>query len=227
MTTTTTWQTSIPRSGVKVTAYAKAQPYRQCRTPSIEDAELVALAKVGDQLAFRHLVERYQKRVFSVAFGVLKNEEDALDVTQEAFVKVHRYIGRFHGTSSFYTWLYRIVVNLCIDHVRKSSRVGMVDYDDATDHHSGTDTSAGRFAGVPAPSPTDELRRKELGAELMRALDGLSHKHRQVIVLREVEGLSYKDIADVLGVSVGTVMSRLHHARHNMQATLRRYLTRG
>jgi RNA polymerase sigma-70 factor (ECF subfamily) len=193
----------------------------------VTDNELVDLARIGDQTAFRLLVERYQKRVFAVAFGVVKNEEDALDVTQDAFVKVYRYLGRFHGTSSFYTWLYRIVVNLCIDHVRKSNRVGLVDYDDGTNHHHGVDSSAGRFAGVPTPTPGEDLHRKELGTELSRALDALSEKHRQVIVLREIEGLSYNDMAEVLGVSVGTVMSRLHHARHNMQATLRRYMSRG
>ena len=227
MTTTTTWKSSLIRSRVLANSGPSTPAIGKYTKTSITDLELVELAKVGDQLAFRYLVERYQKRVFAVAFGVVKNEEDARDITQDAFVKVHRYLGRFHGSSSFYTWLYRIVVNLCIDHVRKASRVGTVDYDDSTDHHNGADTSAGRFLGVPAPSPSDELRRRELGSELIRALDGLSDKHRQVIVLREIEGLSYKDMADVLGVSVGTVMSRLHHARHNMQASLRRYLKRG
>ena len=148
-------------------------------------------------------------------------------MTQDAFVKVHRYLGRFQGTSSFYTWLYRIVINLCIDHVRKTSRTSSTDYDDSMNHRAGLDISIGRFTGAVTRSPSDELKRKELGGELIKALDSLSEKHRQVLVLREIEGMSYKDMADVLGVSVGTVMSRLHHARQNMQSALRRYMKRG
>lgn len=142
-----------------------------------------------------------------------------MDVTQEAFIKVHRHLARFEGSSSFYTWLYRIVVNLCIDHRRRSARTATVDFDDAIDHSEPTD-------GAPTPirSPDKEFGRRELRGQIGKAVDGLSEKHKQVILLREIEGLSYKDIAETLDISVGTVMSRLHHARQNLQVSLRRYL---
>lgn len=149
-----------------------------------------------------------------------------MDVTQEAFIKVHRHLARFQGSSSFYTWLYRIVVNLCIDHKRRSSRGAQVDFDDAIGHEESVAQSAGRIAGSPPPNPEKELRRSELNQELGRAVAGLSEKHKQVILLREIEGLSYKEIAEVLDISVGTVMSRLHHARQNLQSSMRRYLKR-
>ena len=149
-----------------------------------------------------------------------------MDITQEAFIKVHRHLGRFQGSSSFYTWLYRIVVNLCIDHVRKASRSSTVDFDDSIDHRRAAAESGGRIAATPIAAPDTELKRKELNAEIRRAVERLSEKHRQVIVLREFEGLAYKEIADILEISVGTVMSRLHHARQNLQSALRRYMRR-
>ncbi len=149
-----------------------------------------------------------------------------MDVTQEAFIKVHRHIGRFQGSSSFYTWLYRIVVNLCIDFKRKAARATEVDYDDKLDHRRAVAESGGLVTATASGDPSKELGRRELRHEIGRALDGLSEKHRQVIVLREIEGLSYKEIAEVLDISVGTVMSRLHHARQNLQSSLRRYLKR-
>ena len=149
-----------------------------------------------------------------------------MDVTQEVFIKVHRHIDRFQGSSSFYTWLYRIVVNVCIDQVRKSSRSNAVDFDDSLDHGEGAVQTGGQIAATPIRDPGAELGRKELQGEIAKALDRLSEKHRQVILLREFEGLSYKEIAEILEISVGTVMSRLHHARQNMQGSLRRYLRR-
>ena len=172
------------------------------------------------------LVERYQHRVYGIAYGIVRNEDDAMDVAQEAFIKVHRYLPRFQGTSSFYTWLYRIVVNLCIDHKRKAGRATEVDFDDTLDHGKSAEEAEGRIQGTGFQSPEKSFRNAELREELSRAMNGLSEKHRQVILLREVEGLSYKEIAEVLEISVGTVMSRLHHARQNMQGTLKRFLKR-
>ena len=184
------------------------------------DQELVERAQKGDRAAFRVLVQRYQKRVYSIAYGVVRNEEDAFDVTQEAFIKVHRYLGNFQGSASFYTWLYRIVINLCIDHKRRSSKGPHVDFDDSLDH----ERTAMEAGSTPIRDPAKEFRRKELRAQIGQAIDGLSEKHKQVILLREVEGLSYKEMAEVLDISVGTVMSRLHHARQNLQNSLRKTL---
>lgn len=141
-----------------------------------------------------------------------------MDVTQEAFIKVHRYLDNFKGSSSFYTWLYRITVNLCIDHLRKRKKGHQVEFDEALDH----DEAQG---GDLLPSTMDmdpgrNLDRRELRERIEQALDTLSPNHRAVILMREVEGLSYKEIAKVMEISIGTVMSRLFHARKRMQAAL-------
>ena len=189
-----------------------------------DDKILVERVRKGDHAAFRRLVERYQERVFAIAIGIVRNEDDAMDITQDAFVKVYRYLDGFRGTSSFYTWLYRIVVNLCIDHGRRLSRASVVDFDDTLSHPDASLLPAGDVAPTPIGLPAAELGRKELRNRIGDALERLTAKHREVIVLREIQGLSYNEISEVLSISVGTVMSRLHHARQNMQTLLKRYV---
>ena len=186
-----------------------------------EDLVLVTAGKGGDRQAFKVLMQRYQRKVYAVAFGFLRNQEDALDVVQESFIKVHRYIGKFEGNSSFYTWLYRIVANLCIDHLRKAKRHRDVEFDDGL-RHDGKDEPPsdlvphlGRFG-----DPSDMLRRKEILAAVEASLDHLSDKHRAVIVMRELQGMSYEEMAQAMKCSKGTIMSRLFHARRNMQKLL-------
>lgn len=188
------------------------------------DETLVERVQSGDRDAFRQLVERYQRRLFSVAFGMVRNREDALDIVQDAFIKVHRHIASFQGSSSFYTWAYRICVNLCIDHLRRRQRHQEVDYDDSLQRSgevAGEDTLLPSRLGV---NPSRVYQRKELLEQLESAMSQLSDKHRAIIMLREVEGLSYQEIAEVLDISKGTVMSRLHHARKNLQSALSQYL---
>jgi RNA polymerase sigma-70 factor (ECF subfamily) len=189
-----------------------------------EDALLVSKCLAGDDGAFRKLVENYQRKVFTIAFGVLRNHDAAMDVTQDAFVKVHRHLPKFKGNSSFYTWLYRIVVNLCIDRKRRASRAAEVDYDDALRHDGNNSSGATTLASISIGQPGKELERKELRQKMHTALEKLSEDHRQILVLREVEGLSYEEISDILGLAKGTVMSRLFHARQNFKSALTRYL---
>ncbi len=188
------------------------------------DLNLVKLAQNGDQAAFRQLVERYQRKAYSVAYGMVRNPDDAMDLTQDAFVKVFRNLGKFQGSSSFYTWLYRIVVNICIDHLRKSGRVQNIDYDD-TFRRGDEENIAGAdlLPSSLGTNPAKALGRKELIEKMQAALDTLSPNHRTAIVLREIEGLSYEEMAEAMQVNKGTVMSRLHHARKNMQAALSPY----
>jgi len=189
------------------------------------DRELVSRAQAGDRAAFRELFDRYHRRAFAVALGVVKNQEDALDVVQEAFVKVHKHIENFQGTSSFYTWLYRIVMNLSIDHVRRSKKARDMDYDDRIGR--GESGAVGAEALVPSigdPNPGRTMLRRELSDAIQGALAELPEYHRQVILLREVEGLSYEEMAEVLEVPKGTIMSRLFHARRKMQSLLADYL---
>jgi RNA polymerase sigma-70 factor (ECF subfamily) len=189
------------------------------------DRELVGRVQDGDESAFRELFDRYHRRAFAVAFGVVKNKQDALDIVQDAFIKVHRHIGNFQGSSSFYTWLYRIVMNLSIDHVRRAKKGRDLDYDDRVGRN--TDDVAGDGALLPKildENPRKTVLRKELTQAIQKALDELPEYHRAVILLREVEGLSYEEMASVLKVPKGTIMSRLFHARRKMQDSLSEYL---
>jgi RNA polymerase sigma-70 factor (ECF subfamily) len=185
----------------------------------VQDRDLVERARRGERDAFQMLVERYQKRVYGIAFGMVSNADDALDISQEAFIRVHRYLDSFQGSSSFYTWLYRIVVNLCVDHLRRRAHNATVDYDDKLQH---PDTSG--LAPSAIGDPGRRLADRELGEQLERAFQQLSPVHRAVLQLREVEGLSYQEMAKVMGCSVGTIMSRLFHARKRMQKMLGEYL---
>ena len=183
--------------------------------------ELVKRLQAGDQAAFRELYERYNRRAFAVAIGVVKNQADALDIVQEAFIKVHKHIGTFQGTSSFYTWLYRIVMNLGIDQLRRRRKV--VDFDDGVRR----DDAIGDGSMMPHiayENPSKTAVRQELTGKIQAALETLPEYHRAVIILREVEGLSYEEMAQIMKVPKGTIMSRLFHARRKLQEQLQPYL---
>ena len=188
------------------------------------DQGLVEQARAGDAKAFRALVEAHQSRLFAVAYGMLRDRDDAMDVVQDAFIKAHRKLAEFEGNAAFSTWLYRICVNLCIDKKRADARRKKVDLDDAlsVDDSLYAESEIGPrlSGGNPLKTTTD----KELGKEIARAMETLSEDHRAILLLREVEGMSYEEIADTLGIPRGTVMSRLFHARKNMQRLLRPFL---
>ena len=194
-----------------------------------DDRSLVERGRKGDHAAFRELVERYQRKVFALAYGMVHDPEDAQELTQEAFIKAYRNLDRFHGSSSFYTWLYRITVNVCIDFLRKSKRTsGSVDYDDRIAHHEEIERSDFPLVSTMGTQTPDRMnRRRELGEQIQKAIAALSESHRKVILLREIQGMSYAEIAETLDVPKGTVMSRLHHARQNLQKMLRPYVERG
>ena len=175
------------------------------------DLQLVERVKGGDNAAFRALVERHQRKAFAVALGLLRHREDAMDVCQEAFLRVHKSIANFDGDAQFFTWLYRIIYNLCIDQLRRR-RFEQVSIDDA---------DARGELEAPSEDPVGRVNRDELRARIEAALEQLTPAHRAVLVLREVQGLSYKEIADVVGCQIGTVMSRLFHARKNLEKMLR------
>lgn len=189
-----------------------------------DERQLVRRAKRGDEQAFRTLMERYRRKVFSIAYGMVHDSEAAYDISQEVFVKVYRYLGSFQGTSSFYTWLYRISVNLSIDWLRKQGRHDLVDFDDTLLRREPDGAEALVVPKVQNGDPLKALNRKELRGQIEKAFESLSEKHRAVLLLREVEGLSYDEIARTLKIHKGTVMSRLHHARRNLQRSLRGHL---
>jgi len=187
------------------------------------DKALVARSLEGDGAAFEALVRKYQRRVFRVAYGMLKSQEDAMDVAQDAFVKAHQNLERFKGDAAFYTWLYRITSNLCIDHLRKR-RGEQVEYDDGVRRDEDAGAPLGLRTSSKSFSPVKQALDRELGEQIHEALAELSESHREILLLREVEGLSYEEIAAALEIPKGTVMSRLFHARKNMQKALAPYV---
>jgi RNA polymerase sigma-70 factor (ECF subfamily) len=189
----------------------------------LTDQELVSRCKRGDHRAFRILVDKYQRRAYGIAIGILRNPEDAMDAAQEAFIKVFRNIQGFKGDSSFYTWLYRITVNVCIDHCRKHGKMRPVEYDETFKRRDELGAQPIN-ANTRAMHPSEVFENKELGGILNEAIEKLSENHRAILLLREVEGLSYEEIAEVMDCHLGTVMSRLHHARKNLQKVLKPYL---
>lgn len=188
------------------------------------DLELVKRVQAGDRAAFRQLFDLHHRRAYAVAFGVLKHRQDALDVVQESFVKVHKHIGSFQGTSSFYTWLYRIVMNLAIDQLRRRKTGKSVEYDDAVLKGGEAAVEESVLPRMLDANPRKAVIRRELLAKMEAALAELPEYHRQVILLREVEGLSYEEMAEALDVPKGTIMSRLFHARRKMQSALQGYV---
>ena len=188
----------------------------------VEDLSLVEQARAGDVGAFKALVIRYQRKVYAVALGIVKDPDLAWDVAQETFVRVHRHLSEFKGDSAFSTWLHRIGSHLAIDAVRKERRSQKDDLDDLREADLG-DAGEGILATRLGHDPRETLLRRELAGRMEVALAELPAIHREILVLREIEGLSYEELAARLGIQKGTVMSRLFHARKKMQAALAEY----
>lgn len=184
---------------------------------------LVGRAKKGDRLAYKELVERYQKRVFGILFGMLHSREDAMELTQDVFIKVYQRIKEFEEKSSFYTWVYRIAFNLAIDFRRREWKKVHTEYDDSvgTEESGGDDSLFQR----ERENPEQAMQSRELGETIRRALETLPDEQKQVLLLREVEGLSYQEMSETMGCSIGTIMSRLFYARKKMQAQLKTVYT--
>ena len=210
-------EASVPRSATGVNSPAGLASNRTSRELEAEqDRVLIESAQKGDKLAFKQLVLRHQRRAFAIALGLLRDEQDAREVVQEAFLRVHRGLDSFHGGSTFFTWLYRIVTNLSIDLMRKPAR-REAELDESREIDESDIPLLSRIDGA---DPLDVLRRAEIRNKLEAALAELPAYHRGVIVMREVEGLSYEEMAEAMGVSKGTIMSRLFHARQKLQRAL-------
>ena len=181
--------------------------------PEGDEAELIEQARKGDTRAFGVLVERYQRRVVGVALAVVHNEEDAFELAQETFIRAFENLAKFESRSSFSTWLYRIAANLSIDFRRREVRHPMLRGEDAEIELQKLPSKLG-----------DSFRaalRNEMAQRIHEALKELTPEHRAVILLREVEGLSYDEISEVMECPRGTVMSRLHYARNHLREILK------
>jgi RNA polymerase sigma-70 factor (ECF subfamily) len=201
------------------------KPWYGARALATDDLTLVQRVRTGDQRAFKLLVERYQRKVYGVAVGMLKDREEARDVAQEAFVKVYKYLDHFKGDASFYTWLYRITVNICIDVLRRKGSKGdeHLEFDETLAHDT-AEANIGALGTRLGTNPQKSALRKELADRITAAIHQIPEAHRKILLLREVEGMSYEELAKTLDIPKGTVMSRLFHARLKMQKILGEYL---
>ncbi|MDA1272605.1 MAG: sigma-70 family RNA polymerase sigma factor [Verrucomicrobia bacterium] len=181
----------------------------------LEEA-LVKAARDGDVDAFEELVARHKDKIFARAYSMMRNEDLATDMSQEAWIKGWQRLSQFHGDASFVTWLTRIVINLCLDELRKQKR-NRADSIELLDEKSG---GVERHMPVHDPNPTERLERAELRQRIDRALGQLSFEHRTVLILHEFEEMEYKEIAKRMGCSIGTVMSRLFYARRRIASLL-------
>ena len=186
------------------------------------DADVIERAKRGDHEAFRVLVERYQGRAYGLALRVLRDEEQARDAVQDAFLKVYGSLGKFQGRSGFYTWFYRLVMNVCLDMKRRDRSGRHVEWEEerAVEIAQGAEALAPDAADPGRSGPESALGRAQLRDVLSRAIQALPDSARRTLELREIDGLSYAEIAKALGVPKGTVMSRLFYARRRVQAAL-------
>jgi RNA polymerase sigma-70 factor (ECF subfamily) len=183
---------------------------------SADDQALVRAAQRGDMAAFEELVARHRDKLYARAYSMMHNEEEAIDLSQEAWVKGWQRLRQFQGESSFGTWMTRIVINLCLDQLRKHKRQ-RTESIEAMDEESG---GVERQMPVVMVNPTAGLERGELRQRIDRALGQLSYEHRTVLVLHEFEEMEYKEIAKTMGCSIGTVMSRLFYARRKLAVLL-------
>jgi RNA polymerase sigma-70 factor, ECF subfamily len=189
--------------------------------PESSDRELVDRCQRGELDAYEALVGRYRNKVYGLALSMLRNEQDATDLCQDAFVRGWQAIRKFKGSASFYTWIYRITTNLAIDFVRRRDRRPTTPFEEGISPD--TDASVEEPPSTN-PSPVDEAQRRELRDQIDTALRELSPEHRVVVQLREFDGLDYAAIAEVTGCTIGTVMSRLHYARKHLQKLLKEVL---
>ena len=182
------------------------------------EAELISRCQHGDQDALKGIFDQYHKKVYRIAYGVVRQREEALDIVQEVFIKLFRSIKNFKGKSHFYTYLYRMTMNTAIDHTRKMRRQppmnreedGMVQLSDDAEKR-----------------PDRILAHKELEERVRLAMDKLPPEQKAALIFREVEGLSYQEMAEAMGCSIGTVMSRLHYGRKKIQELLKDYVLEG
>ena len=185
-----------------------------------DDNKLVEQARAGSQTAFRDLFERYHERIYRLAASMAGSSDDAHDIVQQTFIRAFSSLDGFKHQSSFYTWLYRIALNTTTDYRRRQSRKLEKEASwDWSDSRQGLES----IAAPAEQAPDEQVYRKELAAAVHKAADTLSPEHREVLILREINGLSYAEITEITGLEPGTVMSRLHYARKNLAETLRQW----
>ena len=180
-----------------------------------EETEMISRCQQGDQEALKEIFDKYHKKVYRIAYGVVRQREEALDIVQEVFIKLFRSIKNFKGRSQFYTYLYRMVMNTAIDHARKAGKQFISSLDQEGSFEPSDNVEQG---------PERMLLQKELEGRVKLAMDKLPAEQRAALIFRDVEGLSYQEMSEAMGCSIGTVMSRLHYGRRRIQELLKDYV---
>jgi RNA polymerase sigma-70 factor (ECF subfamily) len=187
---------------------------------TLSDPEVVTLARKGSEAAYRELLSRYERPVFSLVFRMVRDRETAEDLSQETFIKVLNNLDRYSPEFKFSSWLFKIANNLTIDHLRRR-RVDTISIEGAPDAVTAESAKATSIAVVSASeSPLEELESRELGAAIERAIGKLRPEYRACIMLRHVEDKSYEEIAEIVKLPLGTVKTYIHRARHELRAAL-------
>jgi len=189
---------------------------------SINDAVLIEQYRNGDSEALERLVLKYQNRIYNVILKICADPDDAAELTQETFVKVIENLDKFEGRSGFYTWTFRIAVNLTLNYCQRNSKLAFrsLDAEQQQDDDQVKQVLKDFLSDDSSPDPAAEVQSKELYRIAARTLMGLDETHRAVIILRDIEGMSYARIAEVLDIELGTVRSRLSRARSKMRDIL-------
>jgi len=180
-----------------------------------EETEMISRCQQGDQEALKEIFDKYHKKVYRIAYGVVRHREEALDIVQEVFIKLFHSIKNFKGKSHFYTYLYRMVMNTAIDHARKTGKQFIASLDEEGSFEPSDELEKG---------PERILLQKELEERVKGAMEKLPAEQRAALIFRDVEGFSYQEMAEAMGCSIGTVMSRLHYGRKRIQELLKDYV---
>lgn len=180
-----------------------------------EETEMISRCQKGDQEALKQIFDKYHKKVYRISYGVVRQREEALDIVQEVFIKLFHSIKNFKGRSQFYTYLYRMTMNTAIDHARKAGKQFFSSLDQEGSFEPPDELEKG---------PERVLLQKELEERVKWAMSKLPAEQKAALVFRDVEGLSYQEMAEAMGCSIGTVMSRLHYGRKRIQELLKDYV---
>ena len=196
---------------------------------SIDDAVLVQQCRTGDSAAMERLILKYQHRIYNTILKICANTDDAAELTQDTFVKVIENIARFQGRSSFYTWIFRIAVNLTLNHCRRKTKLQIRSLEAETVEISESRRKLLKdyLSDEKAQDPEEVAQNRELGQIALEALNRLSEEQRAVLVLRDIEGMNYARIAVVLNVQLGTVRSRLSRARGSLKQIMEAFVNEG
>ena len=185
--------------------------------------QIIQRVKNGDQNAFCELVEKYKEKALNIAFSFCRNHEDAKDVSQEAFIKVFKTIRNFRSESRFYTWFYRILINLCKDYLRRKMKNKAISANIRINNEAQEEESIFEIIASGLPGPKEQLLNKELGEELTKALDSLPEQQKRIFTLKNIHGLKINEIAEIVKCAEGTIKAHLFKATLNLQERLAAY----